>query len=251
MNRLRSGAIITIPNAVEASATAAPEATRTVRVQASDWRAYRDRVAGAAPMADEGGGRAAGGRIGTAVEERTPAARPGSDQLRVSKEGAGKGAGAAESTRGARRPVARSTRPRRRTRKNREGPAARRRAPQRDDGQGAGPGRRREGQGNRAFRTPTPTAPAPWCRPVVVAQAPTPAPAPAATPPKAAEPVKAPEPRQSRRKPAEGAASRRRRPNPPRSSRRAAEPPKAAEPVPAPVPNLRPSRRRRSCPRPR
>ena len=98
MNRLRSGAIITIPNAVEASTTASPEATRTVRVQASDWRAYRDRVAGAAPMADEGGGRAAGGRIGTAVEERTPAARPGSDQLRVSKEGAGKGAGAAEST---------------------------------------------------------------------------------------------------------------------------------------------------------
>ncbi len=99
MNRLRSGAIITLPNAVEASATPAPEAASTVRVQASDWRAYRDRLAGAAPTVEEGAGRAAGGRIGTAVEERTPAARAGSDQLRVSKDaGTAKGAGGAETT---------------------------------------------------------------------------------------------------------------------------------------------------------
>ncbi len=99
MNRLRSGAIITIPNAVESSAAQPVEATKTVRVQAADWRAYRDRVAAAAPMADEAAGRAAGGRIGTVVQERTPAARPGSDQLRVSKDaGTGKGSGAAETT---------------------------------------------------------------------------------------------------------------------------------------------------------
>ncbi len=98
MNRLRSGAIITIPNAVEASAAAQPqEASQVVRVQAADWRAYRDRVAGAAPMAEESGTRAAGGRIGTAVDERAPAVRPGSDQLRVSKDaGTAKGAGVAE-----------------------------------------------------------------------------------------------------------------------------------------------------------
>src|SRR5260221_2847171 len=65
MNRLRSGAIITIPNAVEASAAQAPEATKVVRVQAADWRGYRDRVAGAAPTVEEGASRAAGGRIGT------------------------------------------------------------------------------------------------------------------------------------------------------------------------------------------
>ena len=97
MNRLRSGAIISLPNAVEASATPAPEAASTVKVQASDWRAYRDRVAGGAPLVEEGARRAAGGRIGTAVEERTPAARPGSDQLRVSKDaGSAKAGGAAE-----------------------------------------------------------------------------------------------------------------------------------------------------------
>jgi len=97
MNRLRSGAIISLPNAVDASATLAPEAANTVRVQASDWRAYRDRLAGGAPLVEEGARRAAGGRIGTAVEERTPAARAGGDQLRVSKDaGSAKAGGAAE-----------------------------------------------------------------------------------------------------------------------------------------------------------
>lgn len=98
MNRLRSGAIITIPNAVEASSAPATEASKEVRVQAADWRTYRDRVAGAAPTVEEGGRRGTGGKIGTAVEDKTPAVRPGSDQLRVSKDaGTGKGAGVAES----------------------------------------------------------------------------------------------------------------------------------------------------------
>ncbi len=67
-------------------------------MQAADWRAYRDSVAGAAPMADEAGGRVVGGKIGTAVEDKVPAARPGSDQLKLSKDaGIGKGSGAAES----------------------------------------------------------------------------------------------------------------------------------------------------------
>ena len=97
MNRLRSGAIITIPSADDVRDDGAAEATKVVRVQASDWRAYRDRVAAAAPAAEGAGGRAAGGKIGTAVEEKTPAAPAGRDQLRVSREaGQGKGAGAAE-----------------------------------------------------------------------------------------------------------------------------------------------------------
>jgi len=97
INRLRSGAIISLPNAVEASATPAPEAANTVKVQARDWRAYRDRLAGGAPLVEEGARRATGGRIGTAVEERTPAAPAGGDQLRVSKDaGSAKAGGAAE-----------------------------------------------------------------------------------------------------------------------------------------------------------
>ena len=96
MNRLRRGAIMTIPSAADAAATEGTEATRIVRMQASDWRSYRDRVAAAAPASQEGGSRASGGRIGTAVAEATPAAPPGRDQLKVSREAATKGQAAAE-----------------------------------------------------------------------------------------------------------------------------------------------------------
>jgi pilus assembly protein FimV len=96
MNRLRRGAIMTIPSAADAAATETAEATRVVRMQAADWRSYRDRVAAAAPASEGGGSRASGGRIGTAVAEATPAAPPGRDQLKVSREVATKGQAAAE-----------------------------------------------------------------------------------------------------------------------------------------------------------
>jgi len=97
MNRLRAGAILDIPSAADTQATPASEATKVVHMQASDWRTYRDRLAAAAPAASgESATRGASGRIGAAVEDRTPAAPPGSDKLRVSREAStGKG-GAAE-----------------------------------------------------------------------------------------------------------------------------------------------------------
>ena len=95
MNRLRRGAIMNVPSAATAAATDSTEATRIVRMQASDWRTYRDRVAASAPAASGGASRETGGRIGTAVAEATPAAPPGRDQLKVSRE-AGAKAGAAE-----------------------------------------------------------------------------------------------------------------------------------------------------------
>jgi pilus assembly protein FimV len=91
MNRLRRGAIINVPSATDAAATQAAEATRVVRMQASDWRTYRDRVAASAPAASGGASRETGGRIGTAVAEATPAAPPGRDQLKVSREAGAKG----------------------------------------------------------------------------------------------------------------------------------------------------------------
>ena len=62
-----------------------------MRLQASDWRSYQDKVAGAAPPSEGAGARVAGGKIGTTVEEKVPAAAPGRDQLKVSPQ-AGKGA---------------------------------------------------------------------------------------------------------------------------------------------------------------
>jgi len=84
MNRLRAGAILTVPSAEQATASAANEATRTVHMQAADWRSYQDKVAGAAPPSEAAGARVASGKIGTTVEEKVPAAQPGRDQLKVS-----------------------------------------------------------------------------------------------------------------------------------------------------------------------
>src|SRR5215470_8054651 len=96
MNRLRSGQILTIPGAEEPNQIAQSDAKQVVRVQASDWRAYRDRLAAAAPTTEATPTRqAAGGKITTAVEEKGAPAPSGRDQLKVSREqGKGSGAGA-------------------------------------------------------------------------------------------------------------------------------------------------------------
>ncbi|HZB69545.1 MAG TPA: FimV/HubP family polar landmark protein, partial [Sphingomicrobium sp.] len=86
MNRLRSGAILTIPPADAVQSTQTADATRTVRVQASDWRAYRDRVAAAAPSVDGSGTRESAGRIGAGADDRAGAAPRGSDQIKVLPE---------------------------------------------------------------------------------------------------------------------------------------------------------------------
>src|SRR5438552_6332785 len=94
MNRLRSGQILTIPPVDQAAAATPTDAKQVVRVQASDWRAYRDRLAAAAPTTVAGERQqAAGGKITTAVEDKGAATQPGKDQLRVSRE-AGKAAAA-------------------------------------------------------------------------------------------------------------------------------------------------------------
>ncbi len=94
MNRLRSGQILTITPVDQAAAATPTDAKQVVRVQASDWRAYRDRLAAAAPTTVAGERQqAAGGKITTAVEDKGAATQPGKDQLRVSRE-AGKAAAA-------------------------------------------------------------------------------------------------------------------------------------------------------------
>jgi pilus assembly protein FimV len=94
MNRLRTGQIVSIPQADQIAGIPQSEATQVVRVQAADWRAYRARVAGAAPATDETAAKqSASGRITTAVEDKAGPAQPGKDQLRVSRQ-AGTGAAA-------------------------------------------------------------------------------------------------------------------------------------------------------------
>jgi pilus assembly protein FimV len=97
MNRLRTGQILNVPPADQVGSVTQSEAVQVVKVQAADWRAYRDRVAAAAQPTEATSSRqSAGGKIGT-VEDQAAPTQPGKDQLRVSREsGKGTGAGVAE-----------------------------------------------------------------------------------------------------------------------------------------------------------
>ncbi len=96
MNRLRAGQIISIPQAEQAAAITPADASTVVKVQSADWRAYRDRVASAAPTTDGTQARqSASGRIGTTVEDKAGAAQPGADKLQVSRAATGGAAGGA------------------------------------------------------------------------------------------------------------------------------------------------------------
>ena len=98
MNRLRSGQIITVPQGDQIASMPQSEAVSEVKVQASDWRAYRDRLASGAPSTDSTAPRqSAGGKITAAVEDQAAASMGGKDRVSVSREaGAGSAAARAE-----------------------------------------------------------------------------------------------------------------------------------------------------------
>jgi pilus assembly protein FimV len=94
MNRLRSGVMLTVPSAEEASGLPPAEAKQVIQAQAADFDAYRQRLAGRVPaVADAGSGRVATGKVQTQIEDRKTATAPVSpDKLTLSR-----GAGAASS----------------------------------------------------------------------------------------------------------------------------------------------------------
>lgn len=90
INRLKSGAILNLPDKDAASAVAEPDARRMVAAQTTDWRTYQDKLAGAvqaapAPAAKpEAPRQAAKGRITPKVEDKAQKG-DAKDQLRLSK----------------------------------------------------------------------------------------------------------------------------------------------------------------------
>lgn len=100
MNRLRSGRILTVPDAGTVGAIGEGEARGVVVAHAADFNAYRNKLAGQVgaseaektPRASQSGA----GRITAKVEERPTAANESQDRLRLSKAApntpAGKGA---------------------------------------------------------------------------------------------------------------------------------------------------------------
>lgn len=86
MNRLKSGAILSIPSAADAQAVDGAEARREVVAQAADFNAYRSKLASAAverPAQPAAAEQSGGGSIVPRVEAPAPA--PGQDKVRVSR----------------------------------------------------------------------------------------------------------------------------------------------------------------------
>jgi len=77
VNRLRAGVVLQMPSEVEALATPATEARKLIAVQSRDFNAYRQNLAGNAPVAELGTppGRSDRGRVEPRVEDRKPAPR--------------------------------------------------------------------------------------------------------------------------------------------------------------------------------
>jgi pilus assembly protein FimV len=100
MNRLKSGRILTVPDAGAVGAIGEGEARGVVVAHAADFNAYRNKLAGQVAASDAEktprASQSGTGRVTAKVEERPTAANESQDQLRLSKAApnapAGKGA---------------------------------------------------------------------------------------------------------------------------------------------------------------
>lgn len=88
MNRMMAGKILNVPSLETAAAISQEDAVREVRAQASDWNAYRRRLAGVvdeAPARDVPVKQEVAGKIEAKVDEQAPVVKPGQDQLKIAK----------------------------------------------------------------------------------------------------------------------------------------------------------------------
>jgi len=89
MNRLKAGKTLAVPPAETVAAISQKEAVRELKLQADDWRAYRQKLAAAvtaAPAAQAAPGQASSGKITPKVEDRAkPAPEAQKDVLKLSK----------------------------------------------------------------------------------------------------------------------------------------------------------------------
>ncbi|MEX8493810.1 FimV/HubP family polar landmark protein [Sphaerotilus sp.] len=87
MNRLRSGAVLTVPSAQQLGSVDAREARRLVHVQSANFNAYRQRLAGAVPEQTKPvePTRKSGGQVRTEVVESGAAGAAKPDRLQLDK----------------------------------------------------------------------------------------------------------------------------------------------------------------------
>lgn len=103
INRLKTGAILGIPEKSVVDAIPEAEAKKVYVAHASDWNAYRQKLAAGAakaPAKAESAGQVSSGKITAKVEEKTTPAEQAKDQVKVSRtETAGKAGAYAETDR--------------------------------------------------------------------------------------------------------------------------------------------------------
>lgn len=85
MNRLKSGAVLTVPSAESANKTTPAEARNIIVAQSADFAAYRQRLAGSTTAAAEQPARQAKGKVQASVEDRRQTAAPTPDKLKLSQ----------------------------------------------------------------------------------------------------------------------------------------------------------------------
>jgi pilus assembly protein FimV len=89
MNRLKTGKILQLPTPDQFASLSETEARNEVKIQARDWRAYRDQLAASAgqkPAAEEPAQQSASGKVGAGVGEQASGAKePPKEVLKLSK----------------------------------------------------------------------------------------------------------------------------------------------------------------------
>ena len=88
MNRMRTGQVLKVPEASVAAAIDAGEAQRQVKIQASDWNGYRQKLAVAVrsrPARETPAEQSSSGKIAPAVEKPPAANAPAQDVLKLSR----------------------------------------------------------------------------------------------------------------------------------------------------------------------
>lgn len=97
MNRLRSGAVLTLPSNEQVKAVSPNEARQFIVAQSADFATYRQRLAGAVGVeATTQVQRQAKGKVEAEVQDRKQAAAPTPDKLTLSKGSVSSAASAAE-----------------------------------------------------------------------------------------------------------------------------------------------------------
>ena len=88
INRLKSGAILSIPDKSSVESVSQSDARQVYVAQANDWNAYRQKLATAtaqAPAKADGGAQVSAGKIIPKVEDKAAPAEPAKDQVKISR----------------------------------------------------------------------------------------------------------------------------------------------------------------------